>query len=90
MSSIGSMNTTIKNNRNLLNKVKRKPFSKSLGGHSKSSDYKAYVLPEVSPHVLRRIRIKVKREQRRLLIKKLIISFVTLIIMYFYIQYIIK
>lgn len=68
------MNSVINNNRKLLKDGKRKPFSKSLGGSSKRSSYKPYVLPEVSPHVLRRIRIKTKRQNRRLLIKQICIG----------------
>ncbi|WP_299338461.1 hypothetical protein [uncultured Psychroserpens sp.] len=87
MSSIGTMNSVINNNRKLLKDGKRKPFSKSLGGTSKKSTYKQYVLPEVSPHVLRRVRIKMKRQNRRLLIKQLVIGFVTLVLMMLYIIY---
>ncbi|WP_460217945.1 hypothetical protein [Psychroserpens sp. MEBiC05023] len=72
MSSIGSMNVTIKNNRKLLKNGKRKPFTKMNGGSSKKKMYKKYVHPEVSPHVLRRIRIKTQRYNRRMRIKKLI------------------
>ena len=70
MSSIGSMNATINNNRKLLKNGKRKPFTKMNGGSGKKQDYKRYVMPKVFPHVLRRVRIKIKRQNRRLLIKK--------------------
>lgn len=68
------MNATINNNRKLLKNGKRKPFTKMNGGSSKSKTYKPYVLPSIEPHKLRRIRLKVKRENRRLLIKKLVIA----------------
>ncbi|WP_091423082.1 hypothetical protein [Formosa sp. Hel1_31_208] len=90
MSSIGSMNASLKNNRKLLKNGKRKPFSKSLVGYHKMTPYKTYVLPEVQPHVLRRVRIKIKRENRRLLIKQIIVGvFVGSIITYWFyrIQY---
>ncbi|OUS03452.1 hypothetical protein A9Q86_00635 [Flavobacteriales bacterium 33_180_T64] len=85
MSSMGSMNVVINNNRKLLKNGKRKPFAKSLGGYEKSSNYKPYVLPEVSPHVLRRIRIKIKRQNRRLLIRQIItVIIVGLLVSYWF------
>lgn len=82
---IASMNATINNNRKLLKDGKRKPFTKSLGGYQKNSNYKQYVMPEVRPHVLRRIRIKTRRANRRLLIKQLIIGgSVALIMIYWF------
>jgi hypothetical protein len=73
---MGTMNSVINNNRKLLKNGKRKPFTKMNGGSGKKQGYKTYVLPEVSPHVLRRIRIKTLRENRRLLIKQLIIGII--------------
>ena len=90
MSSIGSMNASLKNNRKLLKNGKRKPFSKSLGGYHNVRSYKTYALPKVRPHVLRRVRIKIKRENRRLLIKQIIAGiFVGSIVTYWFykIQY---
>ncbi|MDG5490101.1 hypothetical protein [Psychroserpens sp. SPM9] len=84
---ISSMNATINNNRKLLKNGKRKPFTKMNGGSGKPRLYKPYVLPEVFPHVLRRVRIKTKRENRRLLIKKISIGFVTLVVMIVYVMY---
>lgn len=71
---IASMNATINNNRKLLKNGKRKPFSKMNGASNKIRSYKPYVSPYVQPHKLRRIRLKVKRENRKLFIKKLIIG----------------
>ena len=85
MSSIGSMNAIINNNRKLLKDGKRKPFTKSVGGYSRSNGYKLYKMPEVFPHVLRRIRIKTRRQNRRLLIKQCIIGFVVLVSMIVYV-----
>ncbi|WP_298754947.1 hypothetical protein [uncultured Psychroserpens sp.] len=77
---ISSMNATINYNRKLLKNGKRVPFTKMNGGSGKKQSYKPYVFPEVQPHVLRRIRIKTRRQNRRLLIKQLIIGLVTLVI----------
>nr|WP_321231862.1 hypothetical protein [uncultured Psychroserpens sp.] len=90
MSTMGTMNSVINNNRKLLKNGKRKPFTKMNGGSGKKQGYKPYAMPEVSPHVLRRIRIKTKRYNRRLLIKKSIIGFVTLVLMTLYIMYLNK
>ena len=76
MSSIGSMNISINNNRKLLDSVKRKSIYKSRVSYAKQEMTSRYVLPEVPPHVLRRIRLKIKRQQRRLLIKQLIIGLI--------------
>lgn len=85
MGSMSSMNISIKNNRNLLNNRKHKPFSKMNGGSSKKSRYKPYVFPQVRPHVLRRVRIKIKKQNRRLLIKKLMILTVILFLITYWI-----
>lgn len=87
---IATMNATINNNRKLLKSGKRKPFTKMNGGSSKKKGYKPYVLPQLQPHVLKRIRYKVKRDNRRLLVKKQIIGFVTLVIMIIYIMHLSK
>lgn len=68
------MNSVINNNRKLLKDGKRKPFTKMNWGSGKKQGYKKYVMPKVSPHVLRRVRIKTRRGNRRLLIKKIIIG----------------
>ncbi|MCD2257608.1 hypothetical protein [Psychroserpens luteolus] len=81
MSSIGTMNAVLRNNRNLLRKKRRKPLKDFVGGYETVSTYKVYVLPEVPPHVLRRIRIKTRKQNRRILIKKTTVGFVTLIIL---------
>lgn len=78
---ISSMNATINNNRKLLKNGKRKPFAKMNGGSGKKQNYKPYVMPEVSPHVLRRIRIKTRKQNRRLFIKQIIIAITVGIIM---------
>ncbi|WCO01089.1 hypothetical protein [Psychroserpens ponticola] len=79
MGSISSMNATINNNRKLLKNGKRKPFTKMNGASSKKKGYKPYVFPQIEPHKLRRIRIKVKKENRKLLIKKLITATIILL-----------
>lgn len=79
MGSMSSMNITINNNRKLLKNGKRKPFTKMNGGSSKKKSYKPYVLPSIEPHKLRRIRLKVRRQNRRLLIKKLVIGTIILL-----------
>jgi len=85
------MNFTIKSNRKLLKNGKRKPFTKMNGGSGKKlGSYKPYVLPEVFPHVLRRVRIKIRRQNRRLLIKQIIIGtiiFCIILYWFFRIQY---
>nr|WP_321222096.1 hypothetical protein [uncultured Psychroserpens sp.] len=69
---ISSMNITINNNRKLLKNGKRIPFTKMNGGSSKKSSYKQYVMPEVPPHILRRVRLRTKRDNRRIFIKQVI------------------
>ncbi|MFT5848950.1 MAG: type III secretory pathway component EscT [Psychroserpens sp.] len=71
---ISAMNGIISNNRKLLKNGKRVPFTKMDGRSSKKQGYKLYVMPCVFPHVLRRVRIKVKRENKRLFLKKIIIG----------------
>jgi len=87
MSSIGSMNATLNNNRKLLKNGKRKPFTKMNGSSSKQLGYKQYVMPKVSPHILRRVRRKTRRGNRRLLIKKIIIGIIagSIVLYWFYI-----
>ena len=87
---ISSMNSTLNTNRKLLKNGKRKPFTKMNGGSSKQLNYKQYIMPEVPPHILRRVRIKTKRDNRRLLIKKIIIGFVTFVLMILYVLYLSK
>jgi len=83
--SIASMNSVINNNRKLLKNGKRVPFTKMNGGSGKKREYKRYVLPEVFPHVLRRVRIKIKRQNRLLLIRKIGVgTFVVLIFLYWF------
>jgi len=85
MGSISSMNATINNNRKLLKNGKRVPFTKMNGGSSKTKGYKPYVLPKLQPHVLRRVRRKVKRENRKLLIKKLLITIIVLLVLLYWV-----
>lgn len=86
MGSISFMNATLNNNRKLLKNGKRKPFTKMNGGSSKRSNYKPYVLPKLQPHVLRRIRLKVKRQNRRLLIKKIVIVTIFLLLLIYWVS----
>lgn len=90
MGSISFMNATLNNNRKLLKNGKRKPFTKMNGGSSNKNNYKPYVLPKLQPHVLRRVRLKVKRENRKLLIKKIVVGFITIIVMILYFNYLIQ
>ncbi|MCB0382337.1 MAG: hypothetical protein KDD05_03300 [Psychroserpens sp.] len=85
MGSMSSMNITLKNNRDLLKNGKRKPFTKMNGGSAKKERYKPYVLPQLQPHVLKRIRFKTRRENRKLFIKKLIIGMIVLLILTYWI-----
>lgn len=57
----GSMNTIIKNNRNLLSNPKREKFKRSLGGFSTETQTKIGG-PTASPQTLRAIREKLIRE----------------------------
>ena len=83
MSSMGSMNLTLKNNRKLLKNGKRKPFTKMNGKSGTNQGYRKYVLPKAPPHVLRRVRIKTRRYNRRLLLQQIIVgTMVTLIVVY--------
>jgi hypothetical protein len=86
MGSISSMNASINNNRKLLKNGKRKPFTKMNGGSRKKKGYKPYTFPQIEPHKLRRIRIKVKREQRKLLIKTILITIIILLGLLFWIS----
>lgn len=86
MGSISSMNASINNNRKLLKNGKRKPFTKMNGGSSKKTNYTAYSLPQLQPHVLRRIRLKVKRQNRILLIKKIVIATIFLILLIYWVS----
>ncbi len=88
MSSIGSMNITLKNNRKLLKNGKRPPFKKMNGASSKKPSYKRYTLPHMFPHKLRRVRIKIKRYHRRMFIRKMIIALIgmTLLLIWVYMQ----
>ena len=70
-----------KYNRKLLKNGKRKPFTKMNGGSSNKKNYVPYVLPQVPPNVLRRVRLKTQRENKRLLVKKTIIGFIVLVVL---------
>lgn len=77
MSSIGSMNATINNNRKLLNSVRRKSLYETTIRYSNGkTTTNRYALPKLPPHRLRRIRRKIRKEQRRLLIKQVIIAII--------------
>lgn len=81
MGSISSMNASLNNNRKLLKNGKRKPFTKMNGGSSEKQNYKPYVLPKLQPHVLKRIRLKTRRQNNRLVIKKLVIGIIVILIL---------
>lgn len=75
---IASMNATIDNKQKLLKNGKDKPFTKMNGASSNFRGYKPYVLPYIQPHKLRQIRLKVKRENRKLFSKNFIIGTVVI------------
>lgn len=85
MSSIGSMNVTLRNNRNLLKNGKRPPFKKMNGPSKQKSSYRRYTLPHMFPHKLRRVRIKTKRRNRKMLIRKLVIGIIGFILLLYWI-----
>ena len=76
---VGSMHVVLKNNKLLLNKKDR--FKKSLGSYGEFTIKPRYTFPEVRPHTLRRIRRKIQKENRRVLIKRLILLGVVVIIL---------
>jgi hypothetical protein len=84
MSSMGSMNATIYNNRQLLKNGKCVSFTKMNRGSSKKRNYQKYVMPWIFPHVLRRVRIKTKREKRSLLMKRIIIGTLACLVLLFW------
>lgn len=67
---VGSMNVVLKNNRRLL--PKRDKFKHVPGGYGK--DKVDYNLPESTPRVLSSIREKIKQEQRKLLLKRSLVT----------------
>ena len=80
MSSMNiALNNNNNNNRKLSKNGKRKSFTKRNGCSSKKKDYKSYALPKLQPHKLRRIRVKIKRENTRLLVNKIVIVTIILI-----------
>ena len=66
------MNISIKNNRNLLRKGRRKQFKELAGGYKLSRSYMKYEMPFLFSHKLKRVRRKIQKENRRLLKVKLI------------------
>ncbi|WP_431137238.1 hypothetical protein [Psychroserpens mesophilus] len=81
MSSMSAMNVSLNNNRKLLKNRKHKPFTKMNGGPGKTRIYKPYTLPKLQPHILRRIRLKTRRQNKRLFIKKLMIGIVVILML---------
>ena len=75
---VGSMNVVLKNNKLLLNKKDR--FKSSLGSYGENTVKSRYVLPEVRPHTLRRVRRRIRRENRRVFIKRVILLSVIIIL----------
>lgn len=61
--SIGSMNTILKNNRNLLSNPKREKFKNRIGGYDKNSKTE-FDLPEAKPHVLHSVKANVIAQQK--------------------------
>ena len=78
------MNASLNFNRKQLKNGKRKPFTKMNGRSGKIQTYKPYSLPKLQPHILRRIRRKVKKGNQKLFIKKLLIAIVVLMLLLFW------
>jgi hypothetical protein len=68
--SSGSMNVVMKNNRNLLKKRKR--LVNTLGGYDPSKKTE-YDFPKSNKRILRDVREKVKRENKEIFIKRIIL-----------------
>ncbi|OUR94454.1 hypothetical protein A9Q87_02105 [Flavobacteriales bacterium 34_180_T64] len=80
---VGSMNVVLNNNKLLLNKNNR--FKKTLGGYDNKDSNQRYVMPEIRPHTLRRIRLKIQKENRRVFIKRFVLMslFIVLLVVVF-------
>lgn len=85
---ISSMNSSLNMNRELLKNGKRIPFTKMNGSIKKKSNYRPYVLPQIPPHMLRRVRIRVRKQNRRMSIKKVIVGCITILILTVCLMYI--
>ena len=79
----GSMNTILKNNRNLLRNPKREKFKNKIGAYDKNGKTE-FDLPEAKPHVLRYVKANViaqqkARERKVIIVFSIVfVSFVTL------------
>jgi len=73
----GSMNVVLKNDKKLLNT--REKFKKTLGGYGKGRKTE-YDFPKAQPHVLRRLKERMKHENEQIL-KRRIIAFIAVSIM---------
>jgi len=80
--SIGAMNATIKNNRNLLSNAKREKFKNALGSYSTNGVKPEFKLPKASPQLLKAIREKMifENEQRQRK-KNIIFAFILIALM---------
>ncbi len=83
---IASMNLSLNTNRKLLKNGKRTPFTKMNGISKKQSHYKVYVLPQLPPHVLRRVRIRVRKQNRRMFRNQMIVGCLSVLILIVYIM----
>ena len=83
--SIGAMNATIKNNRNLLRNVKREKFENSLGSYSEG-EKPEFNLPKASPQLLKAIREKMifdneqRQRKKNIVFAFIIIALITLLV----------
>ena len=82
---IASMNLSLNTNRKLLKNGKRTPFTKMNGGAKKKSNYKVYVLPQIPPHVLRRVRLRIIKQNRRRFKRQMVVGCLSILILILYI-----
>ncbi|MEM6515918.1 MAG: hypothetical protein AAF688_07020 [Bacteroidota bacterium] len=78
MGSIGSMNASIKNNRNVLNANSRRTFGSTLSVKSESIGYTRNEMPLIFPHQLKRVRRKIQKQNRRVFRLKVVIGIIVL------------
>ena len=82
---IASMNLSLNTNRKLLKNGKRTPFTKMSGGAKKKSNYKVYVLPQIPPHMLRRVRLRIIKQNRRRFKRQMVVGCLSILILILYI-----
>jgi hypothetical protein len=82
---IASMNLSLNTNRKLLKSGKRTPFTKMNGGAKKKSNYKVYVLPQIPPHMLRRVRLRIRKQNQRRFKRQMVVGGLSILILILYI-----